>query len=72
MQTSQVVKVGVTDLVEDVVIARETALLKDVSSEEQFFKNSFGVSVVFQTSTLPDFIVLPICKSAHISRLSFL
>lgn len=67
MQT-WVVKVDVTDLVQDMVIARETSFLKDMSSKEQIFKNSYGVFVVFQTFTLTDFIVLLVCRILHISR----
>lgn len=44
MQASWVVQVDVTDLVEDTVLSRETSFLKDVSSKEHSFKNSFGAS----------------------------
>lgn len=52
MQTSWVVQVDVTDLVEVCVTARETLFLKDVSSEERTLKIVWSVCGVSDSTWL--------------------
>lgn len=66
MQTSWVIQVDVTDLVEVCVTARETLFLKDVSSEEHTLK--IVSSVWYFRLHLAGFIVFPVCSISPVSH----